>query len=220
MNGGLLASPLEVKFNPESYKETYNNHYHTLIRGVVGAQLPAEFQYYTPAKVSMTLVFDATGTNEFGVVHAVNQWLGKTDITEELEEFKAATAYFDGTSHEPPNIRVVWGDLDFTCKLTSLSVHYKLFSASGKPLRANVDVEFTHSESYEALKKEQKLKSPDVTHRRTVIAGQTLPMLCKEVYGHERYYLKVARANRLNDFRNLVPGMEIHFPPIKPEPKA
>ena len=57
--------------------------------------------------------------------------------------------------------------------------------------------------------------SPDLTHSRVVRSGDSLPLLCKEVYGSALHYLDVARANRLDDFRDLEPGQVLAFPPLQ-----
>ena len=56
--------------------------------------------------------------------------------------------------------------------------------------------------------------SPDVTHVRVVKSGDTLPLLCKEVYGSAAHYLRVAHDNGLDDFRNLTPGRTLTFAPL------
>jgi nucleoid-associated protein YgaU len=40
-------------------------------------------------------------------------------------------------------------------------------------------------------------------------------MLCYKIYGSSNYYLQVAKVNKLSSFRNISPGDEIIFPPIK-----
>jgi hypothetical protein len=35
------------------------------------------------------------------------------------------------------------------------------------------------------------------------------------IYKNDRYYLEVAKANRLNNFRKLKQGQQILFPPIE-----
>ena len=64
------------------------------------------------------------------------------------------------------------------------------------------------------VKKERK-SSPDLTHRRVVKAGDHLSLMCAEIYGDPSYYLQVAAANGLDDYRHLVPGQTIRFPPIR-----
>ena len=57
--------------------------------------------------------------------------------------------------------------------------------------------------------------SADLTHRRVFKAGDTLPGLCREVYGDPRLYLKVAAANGLDDVRGVKPGTAVFFPPLE-----
>ena len=57
-------------------------------------------------------------------------------------------------------------------------------------------------------------QSADLPHIRKVRAGDTLPLMCFRIYGDSKYYLDVAAANGLDNFRSLVPGTEIRFPPI------
>ena len=62
---------------------------------------------------------------------------------------------------------------------------------------------------------EERNESPDMTHYRLIKSGDTLPMLCYKIYGSSNYYLQVAKVNKLSSFRNISPGDEIIFPPIK-----
>jgi nucleoid-associated protein YgaU len=57
-------------------------------------------------------------------------------------------------------------------------------------------------------------ESADLTHVRLVKAGDTLPALCERIYGEPRMYAEVARANGLDNFRDLRPGMQLRFPPL------
>ena len=62
--------------------------------------------------------------------------------------------------------------------------------------------------------------SPDLTHRRTVKAGDTLPLMCYQIYGDSKYYLQVAEVNDLGNFRSLTPGQNILFPPLEKTKKS
>jgi nucleoid-associated protein YgaU len=53
-----------------------------------------------------------------------------------------------------------------------------------------------------------------MTHERIVVAGDTLPAMAQAIYGNSMYYLQVAAYNHLENFRNLVPGTKISFPPL------
>jgi hypothetical protein len=39
--------------------------------------------------------------------------------------------------------------------------------------------------------------------------------MCNSIYGSSAYYIEVARANGLTDFRDLVVGSQLLFPPLR-----
>jgi nucleoid-associated protein YgaU len=98
--------------------------------------------------------------------------------------------------------------------MEALKVNYTLFKPSGEPLRAKMDLTFTAYKSTEEVFREASLESPDLTHLVEVKAGDTLPMLCYQIYKDSSYYLAVARLNQLNNFRQLQPGQLLRFPPL------
>ncbi len=109
---------------------------------------------------------------------------------------------------------LIWGPLIFKGYATSLNIAYKLFNSSGIPIRATANVTFRKSIEDEKRNATEKINSPDLTHILQVKAGDTLPLMCKKVYGDPKYYLQVADVNGLGNFRRLEPGMELVFPPI------
>jgi nucleoid-associated protein YgaU len=101
-----------------------------------------------------------------------------------------------------------------TAKLLTIDLVYNLFKPSGQPLRAKATCTFAISISDEVRLKLEDQHSPDLTHVRTVKDGDTLPMMCHEMYGDPKYYLEVARVNKLKNFRSLSVGEKIFFPPL------
>ena len=83
------------------------------------------------------------------------------------------------------------------------------------PLRAIITAAFADNSDDQTRVAMAQDQSPDLTHVRLVKAGDTLPTLCYRVYGDPAYYLEVARANGIDDFRNLKPGSRIVFPPVE-----
>jgi len=82
-------------------------------------------------------------------------------------------------------------------------------------LRAIGKAKFSESISPKLEAAEKKNESPDVTHKRTVQAGDTLPLMTERIYGDSKYYLEVAKINNLVNFRQLKPGQELFFPPLE-----
>jgi Contractile injection system tube protein len=157
-----------------------------------------------------------------------------TYVTRRIEELKKVIYAFNPKTHEPPAVMVVWGDVHpFKGKLDSFQVAYSLFHPSGAPLRAKVTLQFSEhnaegsgtaaivagaigaAASIGASIGGAALSSPDLTHRRTVKATDTLPLLCEDVYRDASYYWQVAQANNLTHFRTLDVGSELFFPPIE-----
>jgi LysM repeat protein len=204
---GPAAVVFEVMFNPETYSITYNNKYGSQ-QGVNTSGTSRKYELTHPETMSFKLIFDATAASDFGLSKRV-------DVSKEVSRFLKETFYMDGDSHEPKYLKVEWGTLIFNCRLQSVTANYTLFDKSGKPLRAELSASFfSDIKDSERLRREHK-SSPDLTHKRVVKAHDTLPLLCKEIYGSENYYIQVARANKLLSFRDLKPGQELFFPPIE-----
>lgn len=198
--------------NPEKYtvvhKVTYANS--TQTPGTEGER--NKFNSVAPEIMSFEFLFDDTGIID-GDLRDVLKAPNK-GVYEEVKVFKELMVKYYGENHRTQVLVLVWGNFIFQGNVTDLRIEYKLFNASGEPIRAVAYVTFkgTISEDKQAAK--IKKSSPDLTHILRVKAGDTLPLMCKKVYGDPKYYLQVAGANGLGNFRKLEPGMEIVFPPI------
>ena len=210
-SASTATNSLKLDFNPTSYKRTFHNKY-SCSQELHSPGKSLRYGMSQPGEISLTLLFDETGVNEFGAIHAVTEWT--SSVKDKIEEFLNITTFPVGKEHAPQTLRLVWGNLDFRCKLTSVDINYKLFNRLGNPIRAEVNTTFTRHFIADEGKKKVNNSSPDVTHERILKAGETLPMLCHQIYGKPSYYIEVARANKLNDFRNLKPGTRITFPPL------
>jgi nucleoid-associated protein YgaU len=99
--------------------------------------------------------------------------------------------------------------------LQSVDIKYTTFDRDGSPLHAELAAVFVEDLDPKKKASLDRLSSPDLTHRRVVRSGDTLPLLCREIYGSAQHYLRVAEVNRLDDFRELRPGQELIFPPFE-----
>jgi len=166
--------------------------------------------------MKLELVFDGTGVVP-GPLPGILPYTAD-GITAQVEEFTALAFEYKGGTHSPRFLKLVWGSLSFNCRLTELALTYTLFKPDGTPLRARGDATFLQFTSEALLAREANPQSPDVTHVRTVRAGDTLPLLCWEVYGSSEWYLRVAAANGLAGFRDLRVGTQLVFPPLQESP--
>lgn len=114
------------------------------------------------------------------------------------------------TTHTCNPLKIMWGaGLFFNCYLENAQVTYKLFNQLGQPLRATINATFVE---ISGVKK--NFESPDLSKVHVVIAGDTIYNLAKKEYDDESYYIKIAEANDLKNYRRLVPGQELILPPI------
>jgi hypothetical protein len=203
-----LGTSVEAMFNPASYSQSYSILWKRR-QGIndLGAEL--EYTLSEPSELKFNLIFDGTGVDSYGLV----SWADKT-VSERVQEFLDVTYTYQGALHEPAYLLAEWGDLSFSCRLSSVDIKYTAFNRDGTPLRAELDIKLIADTALEKLAQEAGKTSPDLTHARTVKQGDTLPLLVKEIYGSAQYYLDVARFNNLDDFRTLRPGQQILFPPL------
>lgn len=157
-----------------------------------------------PESISFDIMFDTTGVIP-----------GSTgDVYAQITEFRELTYDYKGTIHRPNYLKLTWGSIIFKGVLTTLNVTYTLFSPQGVPLRAKASVTFEETMDPATIARTGDNQSPDMTHLRVVLEGDTLPLMCYKIYGDPSLYLEVARVNGLDHFTDLVPGMRIEFPPI------
>lgn len=205
-----LKESFEVMFNPETYALKYRNVYDPK-QGINTSGRTSNYAMSSPATLSLTIILDGTGVNTYGL----DVFAKKVDVHDQVEEFMRLCYHMDSDLHEPKFLTISWGKLTFKCRLESVDVNYSLFDNHGVPMRAELRTNFfCDTDEKERLQQENK-NSPDLTHSRIVGGHDLLPLMCERIYGSPHYYIQVAKANHLLDFRNLQPGQEIFFPPIE-----
>ncbi len=208
-NGGLKEADdvFEALINPESYTLNYKLKFSesTQGQGTSGQQL--KYEYTEPEEISFDFLFDNTG---------IIDGKPRASIADDLKRFKEVVVDYKGDAHEPRHFKLVWGENSiFKGRVTELTINYKLFRPDGTPIRALATVKFKSSIEEQKRAAAEDRTSPDLTHARKVKAGDTLPLICHRIYGDPKYYLQVAAANGMNNFRKLEPGTDLFFPPIE-----
>ncbi|NTU52241.1 MAG: LysM peptidoglycan-binding domain-containing protein [Chlorobiaceae bacterium] len=197
---------MEVLVNPESYSQKISVRFSEKQAQGTTAKLP-KFSRLEPQTLDFELLFDSTG-----VINGIRD--DTNGVEAELQKFKKLVLEYKGDTHRPRFLSIYWGTLKFDCCLETLDITYKLFRSDGLPLRALAKAGFIGSMDDTKRVAKEDSSSPDLTHIRTVMEGDTLPLMCYRIYGDSNYYLEVARANGLNSFRDLKTGSKIVFPPI------
>jgi hypothetical protein len=213
---GQSSSKFSAQVNPSSFKHGLSINYNgdqkncDTDKATGTASSDLQFKDYGSEDVSFELLLDGTG----GVGPMSSMFGPSKSVSDLLDELKTIIYKYDGTKHQPNVVELAWGKFVFECRLKTMSVDYTLFKPDGSPLRAKISLAFV---SYTTVKKqaaEENKSSPDLSHYIEVSAGDTLPLLCQQVYEQPRYYLKVAEFNGLANFRCLEPGSVLIFPPL------
>ncbi|MFY9152165.1 MAG: hypothetical protein WAO52_09135 [Prolixibacteraceae bacterium] len=194
--------------NPESYRVNYKiEQNRTQAQGTSSAA--PRFNKTKPEDLQLEFFFDRTG-----VVPGMADESGE-GIIEEIEKFKKVVLDYNGNEHKPNYLIITWGSLLFKGSLTSLQITFKLFKPDGTPIRATANASFNGFIEDALRIARENNNSPDLTHIRIVNEGDTLPLMTYKIYGDSKYYLEVARVNKLINFRNLKAGQQIFFPPVE-----
>lgn len=201
------GAAFKVMMNPSGYTHTYSIDYNE--KSALGQPAPnPRFNAMGQGSIKFKdLVIDGTGVVPLSL-------LGD-DVETQITKLNQVVYSYDGDSHEPRVVRLLWGSLSFVGRLKNMTVDYTLFKPNGKPLRAKVGLEFASFKTIAEAKKEANQTSPDLTHLVEVKSGDTLPLMCHRIYKNSAYYVEVARINGLVSFRDLKPGMRLRFPPLR-----
>lgn len=201
-------SKFEAMINPSGYEHTFSLRYsRNKVLGQPGTETKYDVSH--PEKIVLKdLIFDGTG-----IVKSSNNQ--SVPVKNQIELLRNVVYTYVGSKHEAPIVQLKWGSFLFYGRVESLKFDYTLFKPSGVPLRAKVTLTFIEYQSSEEIAKEADNQSPDLTHHVEVKAGDTLPLLCYQIYQDSAYYPEVARVNNLTHFRDLKPGMQLQFPPLK-----
>jgi hypothetical protein len=232
------AAPTLTKLDAEKFTfpinpDTYNiSHYVNWERHktLASPDEDPKFDYAGPSTLDFTIIFDGTGIikpagtldnlslDSVPIVGAVASQFNDSKpmtVMEQIKKFTSVVYNINEPTHRPRRVRIAWGPQVYDGVLTSMSLNYKLFGSDGEPLRVEIRVSF-ESALLDILRiSEEKTSSPDLTHKRTVLAGDTLPLMTNDIYGTTDYYIEVAKSNRLFNFRKLKEGRPIFFPPAK-----
>lgn len=202
-------------FNPESFSQRYEVQYGRN-QSLNSTNRQARYSYSEPRELELKLILDDTGVHDIGLLKLKAQ----ESVSDKVKDFIDLTFHMNGNIHEPNFLVAEWGGTEdggliFFCRLLSVNVTYTSFNRDGSPLRAELDITLISDSDAKKRMAQENKSSPDLTHYRIVKQGDTLPLLTKEIYGSSKYYLQVAQVNNLDNFRQLMPGQELFFPPLE-----
>lgn len=193
----------DVLVNPENYKQKNEQQYSMTNTTNGSSAQTARYKGGGTGLFEIILFFDGTGI------------ISKDKVDDQIKEVKDLVYQYNGDIHEPNYLRVYWGTQSlFQGRLKSWNVNYTMLDMDGSPLRAEATAVLIASVSAKKKALEEKKNSSDMTHVRTVLDGDNLPLMCYRIYGDSRFYIKVAQYNEITNFRAIKPGDVITFPPV------
>ncbi|MDL2232087.1 hypothetical protein LJC63_00715 [Ruminococcaceae bacterium OttesenSCG-928-L11] len=244
INNNGSKSKVAVQFNPTEYKIT--NIVRLAENRALGGDADIEETqavYGLPSILRLNLYFDSY-TPMAGVDLAKNQQF-KMDRVKSLKNSKDQNAMaqrgderdppdpdesvnvacdnfvslirYDPQVHQPPDLAFVWGDyLEFVGKMEACTVKYTMFSRSGIPVRAKMDLIIKGEDRSKLQKgKQNPFESPDRTKERLLADSDQLWMLAGEEYGDPAQWKVIAQANGILNPRSIKGAVRLKVPSIR-----
>jgi hypothetical protein len=199
------ALTFEVQFNPSEWGYSINIEYNDE-RPQNATDSQKSFKRASPTGLSLSFMIDGTGV--------AGKEYADLDVKARVDEFCKVVVDYSSDKHRPRFVMLIWGKMVFKGVVQSVNVKYNLFTPDGNPLRAKIDVSLSSALSYERQVAENSPDSPDMTHIRSVMDGDNIPLMTYDIYQEAKEYVKIARYNNLTNFRRLYTGQKIAFPPL------
>lgn len=197
------SSEIDVQINPDSLKHTMNINYSPDNRlSALGGAI--KFDQLKNSSLSFDIVFDGTGIIP----------LTEGNVSNAVKKLELVVYNIVGETHEPHYLKIIWGSFVFKGRLSLMNYEYNLFKPDGEPLRVKVSMCIDGYIDIKTEAKQTNTASPDMSHTVTLKSGESIAWWCHKIYGDASYCTDVARFNRLQSFRNVVPGTQITFPPL------
>jgi len=179
-----------------------------------GGAIPHKLYTYFKESVSFNFTLDLTG-----VIPSVPDGVGPSEtiyfsgLEDSIKKLKEVTINPLRSTHIPPYVHLIWGDISLKGFVSNLGINYTYFNTFGYAVRAEISITIEEYVNQEII--ESKFRSPDLTRIPTIKVGDTIPALCKRFYSDKKYYLKIAEINNLPSFRRLKLGEKLLFPPLE-----
>ncbi|MCE4564234.1 LysM peptidoglycan-binding domain-containing protein [Maribellus sp. CM-23] len=218
-NNEVANGEFRTLLNPEKYVFKYKVEQNSQQASGTSSSAP-RYNRTPPEDLDLEFIFDRTGVllNYGDPSTASDDHLSVDEgvgIADDVDQFKRVVFDYNGDEHRPNYLIITWGALLFKGVLTEMDITFKLFKSDGTPLRATATAKFKGFIEDNLRVALENNNSPDLTHVRVVTEGDTLPLMTFRIYGDSKYYLEVAKVNKITNFRKLKVGQQIFFPPIE-----
>lgn len=202
----ITGEVVKCMFNPKEYTFSKQNSWQprSTDKKDVG---DLKFGGGAPANLKLQLLFD---TYE---AHGAN---GAGDDVRQYTRGLWNMMKIDAGTKEPPHVFFTWGDFwSFEAVIESISQKFVLFDASGRPLRAILDVAFKQLQDEGQYPRQNPTSGGSPDERvRTVREGETLMSIAYEEYGSAAEWRQLAEHNRVDDPLRPTPGQLLIVKPL------
>lgn len=207
------VSVVDVLFNPSEYQLTDGANYaEKKVPGLDGPVL----QYISgeATELTLSLFLDTyvpkkpAGLLSFGSAPDAS-----TDVSEITKQIADATS-IDGSLHRPPKVTFKWGSLNFNGVVTKFNHTYIMFTESGMPVRAKVNLTFKSLISPTDTRRASPFESPDRSKYRTIREGIGLWDIANMEYGDPDLWKVIARENGIMNPLDVRPGQVVKLPAL------
>ena len=212
-----MPNGMSLVYNPDTLSIKQENKYEDEQAASTSAP-KADFYASSPRLLTVTFSFVAVDFGSYGL-NPYQLEKRQENVRKQLDLFDRLCQRINGASHQPAYLRLNWsrGGLrtTFEARLKSYEENLVLMDRGERELVADLTATFVEAVHPDKQRARERLSSPDLSHRHLVLAGETLPMLCRRYYGTTDPYLQVAAFNQLDDIRDLTPGQQLLFPPLE-----
>jgi hypothetical protein len=204
---------IKARYNPEKYSVSKGVQFAEI--GIPGLNSPViQFVRGQNEKVTLELFFDTT---EQGMVDNVKDVRDQTIDVYNLMKVSTVT-------HAPPRFYVEWGEskslfgqgagVSPLCVMESMTEEFLLFSPTGVPLRAKLNVTIKEASTVKLDFQQTPRESSDRTKLRTVLRGQRISDIAGLEYGDPTLWRPIAEASGLDNPRVITPGTTLKVPSL------
>lgn len=208
------SNTIDVLFNPSEYQLTDGAVYSE--KKVPGLDGPI-VQYISgeATELSLSLFLDTYVPESSSLLSVVPGMGGSssTDVSAITKEIAQAVSIV-GSLHRPPKVTFKWGSLNFEGVITKVNHTYTMFTESGMPVRAKVNLTFKSLISPEDSKRASPFESPDRSKYRTIMEGMQLWNLAYTEYGDPGMWRVIAKENGIMNPLDIKPGQVVRLPAL------
>jgi nucleoid-associated protein YgaU len=210
LDGARKGEVIAVLFNPTEYTFERSNAYKATPVPGLGAPL-LQFVNGESDRLSMELFLDdytdPTGPTSLRQAESDPLNVRLRALTTLLE--------IDRDLHAPPPLRFNWGPLEFAAVIERLGRKVTMFHPDGAPARVSLSIAFKEYRTLRQQLEDPRRESADKTKRRVVVGRERLWWIAAREYDDASEWVRIARANDLDDPREIAPGDWLELPPME-----